>query len=370
MRNLGLDMARSLAILMVLVSHSRMFFTKFGDVQSLSFNGLLGVELFFVLSGFLIGGIIIRDLIEGNGSLIQFYSRRWLRTLPAYFLVLSIVILIAVWNHQKWFYQHFLFIQNFNYEQLGFFGVSWSLSIEEWFYLLTPPCLLILTKLGKANRKTLFFVFCISVILLSVVAKIIYTYQYNPPWDAGIRKQIFLRMDSLMFGVMLAGIKYYFKPFYERVSSAHLFWVSLAMVVSIVLYYVVGLDGGRDRINHSIIGRTILFDAISIAFMLMIWSLEKSKRINDIQGSLRKICTFLAVTSYSVYLIHLEIFSFVNRKVESVYSIPTMFLVLFSTLVTVFILAYGLHRYWEKPFMNLREKRMARIGIPKNNSTI
>ncbi|CAN7722561.1 acyltransferase [Paenibacillus sp. LjRoot153] len=365
MRNLGLDIARSLALLMVLVSHSRMFFTKFGDVQFLSFNGLLGVELFFVLSGFLIGGIIIRDLIEGNGSLVNFYSRRWLRTLPAYFLVLSIVVIISIWNQQKWYFQHYLFIQNFNYEQLGFFGVAWSLSIEEWFYLLTAPCFLILMTIWKLNRKTLFFGFCISVILLSIAAKIIYTYQINPPWDAGVRKQIFLRMDSLMFGVLLAGIRHYFKTFYERISSTHLFGVSLTITIFLVLYYVFELDSGKDRMNYSIIGRTILFDAISFGFMLMIWSLEKSKRLNNLKGRLRKVGSIIALTSYAVYLIHLEIFSFVNQKVESIHSIPSMFLVLFSTLVITFILAFGLHQYWEKPFMKLREKRSTRVANRK-----
>lgn len=364
MRNVGLDIARSIAIVMVLISHSRIFFARFGDVQSLSFNGLLGVELFFVLSGFLIGKIIIREFIDGNGSLIKFYSRRWMRTLPTYFLVLTVLIVIAQNTGKPYYWEHYFFIQNFNYNQLDFFGASWSLSIEEWFYFLTPLCLYFLLKSVKVNRKTFFFGFCIGIIILSIVAKIIYTYLYNPPWDAGIRKQIFLRMDSLMFGVLLAGLRHYYPNIYERFSSVKLFIISFILIVAIILYYVIELDAGRPRMDHSIIGRTILFDIISMTFVIMIWALEKSKRVNAISGGLKKVITFIALTSYSVYLVHLEIFGYLNEKSAAIPSVPIMFLILVGGVAIVYLVAYLLYRFWEKPFMDLRDRKRKFIKAP------
>lgn len=342
---------------MVLISHGRNFFTKFGDMQDLSFNGLLGVELFFVLSGFLIGRIIIRDFIEGNGSLLTFYKRRWMRTLPAYFFVLTILIIVGKSTGSVYYFDHYFFIQNFDYKKLSFFGVSWSLSIEEWFYLLTPLSLFILMKCVRIDRKLLFFGFCFTVIAISVAAKIFYTFHFNPPWDAGIRKQIFLRMDSLMFGVLLAGVKHFYRHFYDRISSAKLFVLSTSVMVGVILYYIIELEAGRPRMDHSIIGRTVLFDIISVTFVLMIWALEKSRRINVINGSIKAIVTFIAVTSYSVYLIHLDIFIYITSKTTAIHSLPVMFLILAGSIATTYIVAYVLHRFWEKPFMNLRERK-------------
>ncbi|MFG5995624.1 acyltransferase family protein [Salmonella enterica] len=132
MRNIGLDIARSIAIVMVLISHSRMFFTQYADVQWLSFNGFFGVEVFFVLSGFLIGRIIIKSVVEkpSFSNLLTFYKRRWYRTLPLYFLMVFVLFLVGKQFH----WTNLIFLQNFDEVSLGFFPVSWSLSIEEWFF--------------------------------------------------------------------------------------------------------------------------------------------------------------------------------------------------------------------------------------------
>lgn len=221
-RNLGLDIARSIAIIFVLVSHSRAFFKSY-DLQFLSICGLLGVEIFFVLSGFLIGKIIIDSLVDNPSvnSLKKFYIRRWFRTLPLYYLVL---FLIAIINQQSIPHRNFVFLQNFNENALNFLAVSWSLSIEEWFYLSVPIILLIFIKLldGKIERKNIFFMVTIGIGLVSFLLRLYTVLEYNPTWDYGIRKQIFLRLDSIMFGVILAGIKKYYKNIYVKFTSTKL----------------------------------------------------------------------------------------------------------------------------------------------------
>jgi peptidoglycan/LPS O-acetylase OafA/YrhL len=105
--------------------------------------GTLGVEIFFVLSGFLIGQILLRDFEQGVNfkKLLHFWKRRWIRTIPVYYLVLFLkfVLAPAIGINIIWY---FLFLQN-NIYGIDFFGVSWSLVIEEWFYLLIPFGLLI-----------------------------------------------------------------------------------------------------------------------------------------------------------------------------------------------------------------------------------
>jgi peptidoglycan/LPS O-acetylase OafA/YrhL len=92
-RLFGLDLVRALAIILVLLSHSRNLLISFyPGLDFLKAGGFFGVELFFVLSGFLIGGILIKDIQAGFdfGILKNFWKRRWLRTLPNYYLFLII----------------------------------------------------------------------------------------------------------------------------------------------------------------------------------------------------------------------------------------------------------------------------------------
>src|SRR5579883_268892 len=115
-RRFGLDVWRALAITLVLVGHASFFFlpltSKLDAWYGLAF---LGVELFFVLSGFLIGGILIAEFRDGTFRLRQFWLRRWLRTLPNYFLFLALNIVLYRAMNGAWpqFGLFLVFLQNF-----------------------------------------------------------------------------------------------------------------------------------------------------------------------------------------------------------------------------------------------------------------
>ena len=128
-----------------------------------------GVELFFVLSGFLIGGIIIKEFQNntafGIKQIFHFWKRRWFRTLPNYYLILLLNVIIVYFGIIKedflqFNWKFFFFLQNFAHHFYGFFWESWSLSIEEWFYLLFPIILMLLYLLlikFKINKKRFFY---------------------------------------------------------------------------------------------------------------------------------------------------------------------------------------------------------------------
>lgn len=279
-RNLGLDIARSIAIIFVLVSHSRAFFKSY-DLQFLSICGLLGVEIFFVLSGFLIGKIIIDSLVDNPSvnSLKKFYIRRWFRTLPLYYLVL---FLIAIIDQQSIPHRNFVFLQNFNENALNFLAVSWSLSIEEWFYLSVPIILLIFIKLldGKIERKNIFFMVTIGIGLVSFLLRLYTILEYNPTWDYGIRKQIFLRLDSIMFGVILAGIKKYYKSVYEKFTSTKLPMIFSLLGFLIIGYIYIGELGAGKTFDGFVIWKIFLFSMISLVCMFFVSWLETNSLVN------------------------------------------------------------------------------------------
>ncbi|HMC97241.1 MAG TPA: acyltransferase, partial [Flavobacteriales bacterium] len=144
-RVFGLDVMRALAIVLVVLVHSDyMLWEHWPGFPWLPFVD--GVDLFFVLSGYLVGGILLRYATSAAPSprrLLDFCQRRWLRTLPNYylFLVINIVLLSfgltrGMLNHSALYY--FAFLQNLYKPVDTFFWESWSLVIEEWFYLLFP----------------------------------------------------------------------------------------------------------------------------------------------------------------------------------------------------------------------------------------
>jgi len=136
MRLPGLDVLRAAAILMVIVAHYPKAST--GVMVRLLNFGWTGVDLFFVLSGYLIGGQLWKPLAAGEGVLLkEFYLRRLLRTLPAYYVVLGVYFVLAAVTQvtaptPPW--KFLVFAQNFRIPST--FTPSWSLCVEEQFYLM------------------------------------------------------------------------------------------------------------------------------------------------------------------------------------------------------------------------------------------
>jgi peptidoglycan/LPS O-acetylase OafA/YrhL len=150
-RFLNLNGLRFLCIAAVLWHHSNLSVIA-GEWLTLSLRGFLGVDFFFVLSGFLITTLILREMRDtGKFSIKNFYYRRALRILPPYFLLLFIVIGIYVVIKGKYNYlsivpAYFLFGANFIVEHIPTLDITWSLSVEEQYYLLWPALMLLLPR--------------------------------------------------------------------------------------------------------------------------------------------------------------------------------------------------------------------------------
>ena len=101
-RIIGLDLVRAAAIAMVLLAHmSELTGARWPATWVFRVGGLIGVETFFALSGFLVGGILYRSLVGGTFSLPRFWRRRWLRTIPAYLFFLALNVLFAHGMHTE-----------------------------------------------------------------------------------------------------------------------------------------------------------------------------------------------------------------------------------------------------------------------------
>jgi peptidoglycan/LPS O-acetylase OafA/YrhL len=172
---------RSIAVLGVVLFHYKVPFFE---------GGFTGVDIFFVISGYLMTNIILTSLDNSKFNLIGFYNRRGLRILPALLFVILSVVLISFFIYLPADFQQVsknaaasvLFYSNILYSQIAYFDVSsdnniflhtWSLSVEWQFYLILPVLLMVLHKIFKSSRKKILFfllsctilIFCLSCVI-------------------------------------------------------------------------------------------------------------------------------------------------------------------------------------------------------------
>src|SRR6478735_273406 len=145
-RQPGLDLLRALAIIMVVVYHAALFGFKLpGRVDRF---GWIGVDLFFVLSGYLIGGQLLAPLARDQRlKLGRFFTRRALRILPAYLAVLAIYFLLPAVREYPTIsplWKFLVSVQNIGLRGGTSFSHAWSLAVEDQFYLLLPVIVLLL----------------------------------------------------------------------------------------------------------------------------------------------------------------------------------------------------------------------------------
>jgi peptidoglycan/LPS O-acetylase OafA/YrhL len=354
-RNFGLDVVRSVAILSVLASHSLYFLFPFYYRQLVEAFGILGsygVEIFFVLSGFLIGQLIVKEVLSppSVGGLGHFWVRRWLRTLPPYFLVLG--LRTAIGHPFDW--RYLVFLQNFDPKALASFPVSWRLSIEEWFYLLTPLVLLLAARLSRGRRPAVFFATCAAIAGLALVGRVFAVLR----WNLQVRDHIFLRMDTLMIGVVLGGLRAYHRATYDRIARhRHLLFLAGCAGIAATAAWL-ALEIRQGTVNRSILMRTVFFDPLSISVGLVILGLESSVRVNQRWSSRgwSGIVRFVSLSSYSMYLIHLTAFEPFWRLNARTGSVRQSLGWMAAALAISFLLAAVLYLYFERPILRFRDR--------------
>ena len=359
-RIFGLDIIRSVAILMVVFSHLY-YLIDSKNALFISISGLLGffgVELFFVLSGFLIGTILLKQFLDNSFTIkevIHFLKRRWFRTLPNYYLILFINLFIAFQlgylTNDAW--KYFLFLQNFSQYSITFFTESWSLSIEEWAYILAPIFLLFVWKLHFKNKKVSFIV---SVLILILIFHLIRYFNYlELPitdinlWNTNIKSVVWYRIDSILFGFVVAWLVYFFRNKLKKIRIYLLIIAFHLFLFQFVIMNSIGYDIATSPLYYNVYYFSLTSLTIVLAMPFFIFW-ENSKYF-------KKPVQFISNTSYSIYLLHYSIISVLLKFVISSNNLVLhpLLILLFYLIITLF-LSYILYRFFEKPLMNLRDK--------------
>ena len=237
-RILQLDFLRGVAILMVLFRHSVVEFRQAGALRipatMLNRIGWTGVDLFFVLSGFLIGGLLFREIVtSGKLDVRRFVIRRGLKIWPCYYLFL---VVQAIWRIRfeanspitalKAAVPGMLHVQNY----AGTGWHTWSLAVEEHFYLLLPVLLWFLLKRAENKRVTAFPIIA-ALVMVCCLAIRIAVGRTGPFNEVRNYFPTHIRLDSLFAGVLLA-YTYHMRPdLFARVAAARIRILVLFLIV-------------------------------------------------------------------------------------------------------------------------------------------
>ncbi len=360
-RVFGLDLMRAIAILMVVFAHCVWLFPESNGpfTQILNLFGFLGVEIFFVLSGFLIGRILYKLYIAENftaHSVMKFLKRRWFRTLPNYYLVLlvniAIAALIGYEISQTW--RYFVFLQNFSGPLLPFFPESWSLSIEEFAYIFLPAMLMLVAFLRLRNRSLVFVAMTIILIAACIYAKFDY-HQANrntslDHWNVALKSVVIYRIDAIFIGVFCSWLYSVYRVEWRRTRFV---WAVLGFVM--MGFFTAGVGFLGLFIDRYPLFWNVLYlplASVSIALFLPMLS-EWKTEIRIVKYPI----TFISLISYSVYLLHYSVILQSLKQFGATDGFTDVQLVVMTTayFTLTFILSYLLFRFYEKPITDLRE---------------
>ena len=345
-----IDGLRALAITGVILHHYDVFFMP---------SGYVGVDIFFVISGFLIGGIILRGVEAETFSFRIFYRRRILRILPALLVMLMITSIIAYWillPHALRYYgggllTAILSLSNiWFYNRIDYFNPdthleplihTWSLGVEEQFYLVIPFIILMLWRIGWRGIWL-----GLSVILIASFIIMIFQSRSNP--EAAFYLP-FGRFWELLVGVLA----YRLRPSFLKICCGSAKWIAgLSLLCLIVFMTMYDSPTWPDEMT--------LFPICSTALILM---------LGDRPGPAKAILTaqpavFLGLISYSLYLYHQPVLVFARIALREINAVSFWALV-FTLTITLSVTSWRFierpFRYWQAPAIIWK---MVLVGLP------
>jgi len=296
----------------------------------LEYFSLLFVEFFFILSGFVLYPQLIQ-VLNNKKNLLIFYKRRWLRTLPLYFIILILVASLFNDEFGSDFFKYFVFIQKIapNFLTKDYYPVAWSLSIEEFFYLLFPLVLIFFGKKNNIKKIVIFFIFLIIV-------KSFFAINTDSNF---FRTGTLFRFDAILLGFIL-------RFFYDDIIK-YKYLSALLLILLLFLFYF--------SENYVLSNSEDYFVKVTFVFLLQIISLltlitfllfEPLMKINFI----KKFSILVSKQTYSVYLIHI-IFIYLLEKMQL-----GMYYTVFIYIILLFFSSSLIYKFIEKPLLKIRPK--------------
>lgn len=311
-RSMPLDVLRGAAIFLVLFRHPVVHASEAGSLaplaRCLERIGWTGVDLFFVISGFLIGGLLFNEL-EKNSRIdkSRFFIRRAFKIWPGY-LLLVLVTFVQEMRHgnvsaAKAFYEvmpNLFHVQNYLWTLRG---QTWSLAVEEHFYLILPLLLMLLTLRNRGRIAQIPAVPVVAGVLAVVCLCLRMWVTSRDPFNAFRNiSPTHLRLDSLFWGVFLSYL-YKFRPPWAEPALRH---TRLLLVAGLLLVLPLAFFDDSTPFAHTI-GFTLLFIGYGCILLAFVSTAEGSGHLATVIFSpIGRCLAFAGVFSYAIYLWHID----------------------------------------------------------------
>ena len=357
----GLDLLRAIAIVWVMLFHSFLVGGLGPDWAWLSRFGWAGVDIFFVLSGFLIGTPLLRTLQRGEPlPFAAFYERRAWRILPAFAVVLAVYVLVPSMREapglQPW-WQFATFTMNLlvDYNRNAAFSHAWSLCVEEHFYLVFPVAAWALTRRPSAGR---FIATLAGLVLMGLLLRGLVWWHdaaLNPPRNWFVEDLYYptwMRLDGLLAGVTLAVLRVHRPHWWHRQMARATLGLVAGLAVSALALWLF-----RERTG--LLANVLGWPVLSLGFGLLVLAACSAQGMAGrwhVPG-----VAWLAGASYSLYLSHKLAYQFVQVHAFP-WLAPHRGLQLLACGAAAFVLGAALHHLVERPGLRWRDRRTARVA--------
>lgn len=366
-RVLGLDILRMVAVVLVLGRH--MNFDRSGLAAPLQFafkawkrGGWVGVDLFFVLSGFLVSGLLFGDYRKhGKLSVDRFYVRRGWKIYPPFLVLIGITALTDMFGgglDRRRYAAELCWVQNY-FE--GRWSHTWSLAVEEHFYLLLPAFLASMVWLGRGRVNP--FKPLVGVVALMAVALLSLRIHYSSTHEYSHFANMFpthLRLDSLMFGTFISYIYHFHHDWFEGVLGPRRRWLIAGGVAALLPAFVFPLETSPFICT----GGLTLFYLGSGAILAGVMLSEVPK--NRVAVALG----MLGFYSYSIYLWHIPVRNWSGTLLELLLgSTPTIWTAFPVYFVGSFLVGVIMARLVEVPALHLRDRWFPARGTSRPNGS-
>ncbi len=360
----GLDGLRAIAFLFVFFNHSEYF--EFGWA---------GVQLFFVLSGFLITGILLemKKNMFMREYLIKFYGRRLLRISPLYYfyllLMLGITTLLIHYGYRinvmKLFqtqlpyafgYIYNFYCASFHYRPVPFLVHFWSLSVEEQFYIFWP---LIILLTHERTRKWVF----VGIILLSPLFRIMFTIAYKYSLLPFLNESLPIALYPLTLNHIDAfGLGAFIACYQIPKAKLQVIWLTFLLPLFAFFWHylysgTIGSFGSLGFQFTMTVGYQFIwgYSALNYYFAVLIFAVVREDFLISLLES--RILKYIGRISYGLYIYHLGVIWFTYRiLVDSVSANLVKPLSAILAFVVSFIFAELTYRFIEKPFLRLKNR--------------
>jgi peptidoglycan/LPS O-acetylase OafA/YrhL len=354
----GLDTLRALAIVLVMLQHYVLFVSDAPTFGWIGTMGWAGVDLFFALSGYLIGNQIFAALrAPGGFSFRLFYARRLLRTLPAFYAVLALYFLWPAFRagaELPPLWRFLTFTQNINLNPGTAFSHAWSLCVEEQFYLLLPAAALGIACLRHSLR------WAWTSLALAIVAGML---ARGVLWDALVDgdprgryhfyKFIYYsslcRFDELLAGVALALLRNHHPAAWQRLAAhGNAALAAGCAVLGLACYWFLHDVQG--------FGSTVFgFPLLALGFGLLVLAALSPGAL--LHGARVPGAASLALWSYSIYLLHKQLFILMRAPLAQLGYGPESPQAIVAMMASSVLAGWLLYKLVEAPFMALRARR-------------